>query len=70
MLRGYQKLISESIGGTTDMCVLAEVEDIMRHVIFHSTLDWQSGEQFKQGAIEAYEVYKEITASQANCYMN
>jgi len=34
----------------------AEVEDIMRHDIFHSTLDWQSRAQFDKGAREAYEL--------------
>ena len=34
------------------------IERIMRQVIFHSTLDWQTREQFDAGAIEAYEEYK------------
>jgi len=35
-----------------------EVEEIMRDVIFHSTLDWQTGAQFNKGAREAYQVYQ------------
>lgn len=34
----------------------AEVEDIMRHEIFHSTLDWQSRAVFDRGAREAYKL--------------
>ena len=52
----YRKTISEAIN-QTDPEVLREVEDIMRHEIFHSTLDWQTLEQLQQGAKEAYEVY-------------
>jgi len=54
-LRGYQKTISEATG-RTDPKELNAIEDMMRDVIFHSTLDWQSREQFIQGAIEAEEV--------------
>lgn len=56
-LRGYAATIAEAIG-TTDRATLAEVEDTMRHVIFHSTLDWQSAEEFKQGAREAFGLVK------------
>jgi len=30
------------------------IEELMRHEIFHSTLDWQTKEQFDAGAKEAY----------------
>lgn len=33
---------------------VAEVEDIMRHDIFHSTLDWQSRSQLQRAAVEAF----------------
>jgi hypothetical protein len=56
-LRGYAATIAEAIG-TTDRDTLAEVEDTMRHVIFHSTLDWQSAEEFRQGAREAFGLVK------------
>ena len=55
-LRGYQRSISKAIN-ITDVAIINEVEDIMRNDIFHSTLDWQSHEQFVQGAKEAYELY-------------
>jgi len=55
-MNGYQALISEATGCHAPN-VLSEVEDIMRNVIFHSTLDWQSREAFIQGAKDAFEVY-------------
>jgi len=30
------------------------IEDYMRNIIFHSTLDWQSKAQFNKGARESY----------------
>ena len=47
----------------TVQCSEAEatvVEEIMRSYIFHSTLDWQSVEEFESGAREAYAVMKEM----------
>ena len=54
-LRGYEKTISEATG-VTDRTDLAEIEDTMRHTIFHSTLDWQTKAQLMRGAREAWEV--------------
>lgn len=54
-LRGYAKSISEATG-VTDPLDLAEIEDNMRHIIFHSTLDWQPRKLFDQGAREAWEL--------------
>jgi hypothetical protein len=51
-LRGYAKTISEATG-VTDAEDLADIEDCMRHDIFHSTLDWA---QLARGAREAWEV--------------
>lgn len=36
-----------------------EIEELMRNVIFHSTLDWQTKAQFRRGALEANEVLLE-----------
>jgi len=36
-----------------------EAEEIMREEIFHSTLDWQSPEQFRAAAIEALAILRE-----------
>lgn len=54
-LRGYEKIINEATG-ITDRADIAEIEDTMRHVIFHSTLDWQTRAQLAKGAREAWEV--------------
>jgi len=45
----YRDLIS-SATGVTDPAMLARIEDYMRNVIFHSTLDWQSAAQLKRAA--------------------
>ena len=39
-----------------------EVESTMRHIIFHSTLDWLSQEEFDQGALEAWELNNTLKA--------
>jgi hypothetical protein len=39
------------------------VEEIMRSDIFHSTLDWQTIEEFESGAREAYAALKEMHES-------
>lgn len=54
-LRGYAWSISQATG-VTDPETLAEIEDSMRHDIFHSTLDWQTSAQFDKGAREAWEL--------------
>ncbi len=50
----YRNTIIEATGCTNDDA--AEIEDIMRHTIFHSTLDWQTRGQLIEGAREAQEV--------------
>lgn len=55
MLNGYEKIISEATG-VTNPADLAEIEDTMRHVIFHSTLDWQTRAQLQRAAREAWEI--------------
>jgi hypothetical protein len=52
----YAAIIAGAIG-TNDPAVLTEVEDLMRHTIFHSTLDWQSRALLEKGAREAYGIY-------------
>lgn len=54
-LYGYAKSISEATG-VTDLRDLTDIEDAMRHDIFHSTLDWQTKAQFNRGAREAWEL--------------
>lgn len=54
-LTGYQALIQEATG-VTDLEHIERIEDTMCHVIFHSTLDWQTREQLMQGAREALQI--------------
>ena len=51
----YTALIAAATGAPD--VHLATLENIMREEIFHSTLDWQSAEQFADGAREAYALY-------------
>lgn len=51
----YHQIITEATG-VTDFDDLDEIEDTMRHSIFHSTLDWQTREQLKTAAIEGWEI--------------
>lgn len=54
-LTGYQVLIQEATG-VTDLEHIERIEYTMRHVIFHSNLDWQSREQLQQAAREALQI--------------
>jgi hypothetical protein len=54
-LTGYQALIQEATG-VTALEHIERIEDTMRHVIFHSTLDWQTREQLQQAAREALQI--------------
>jgi hypothetical protein len=54
-LTGYQALIQEATG-VTDLEHIERIENTMRHVIFHSTLDWQTREQLQQAAREALQI--------------
>ncbi len=53
---GYHKFIHKATG-VTDVSVLAKLEDLMRTIIFNSTLSWQSEEELLAGARQAKEVY-------------
>ena len=45
----YHRFITEATG-ITDSAQLAVVEESMRQDIFHSTLDWQSADELRDGA--------------------
>lgn len=51
----YADVIIEATG-MTDLEMIAEIEDCMRHDIFHSTLDWQTRDQLHEAAMEAYRI--------------
>ena len=55
----YQKLITE-LTCITDPRNLAMIEDCMREDIFHSTLDWQTRDEFEDGAIKAIALLVEM----------
>jgi hypothetical protein len=42
----------------------AQIEDIMRNVIFHSTLDWQTREELEEAARLAVEVIRQAALLQ------
>lgn len=53
----YQKDIMCLLGCTPHDAAM--VEDIMRRFVFHSTLDWQSEQEFNKGAREAWQLLEE-----------
>ena len=65
-LRGYQKQIFEATKCKPEDA--AEIEELMRDVIFHSTLDWQTKAQFNKGAREAKEVLDYMRSPEGIAY--
>ena len=47
-----------------------EIENYMRDVIFHSTLDWQSKAQFNKGAKTAYKHILYLRSPEGVRYLN
>jgi hypothetical protein len=58
MLTYYRELIIAATGCTTEEA--AEIEDVMRNIVFHSTLDWQTSEEFVNGARLAQSVVRHM----------
>ncbi len=58
----YSSYYAKSIHEITkcDYQDLEEVEDVMRHSVVHSTLDWLTEEQFEVAALTAYDFLKSI----------
>lgn len=56
-MRGYETAIIEATGCGPEDAEL--IEDIMRNEVFHSTLDWQTREQFSVGARQAAQILSE-----------
>ena len=50
----YNRVIMDHLGCSADEAAM--VEDIMRNEVFHSTLDWQTAEQLRQGTREAWAI--------------
>jgi hypothetical protein len=53
----YEQIIAEATG-VDDLEIIAMIEGVMRHDVFHSTLDWQSREQLADGARAALALLK------------
>jgi hypothetical protein len=51
----YAELIAKATGAPAEL--LPILESIMRDEIFHSTLDWQSAAEFREGARKAHRIY-------------
>ena len=54
-LTAYKERIAEATGAPDT--ILPILENIMREEVFHSTLDWQSDEQFTAGARQALRIF-------------
>ena len=59
-MSAYMQMIIEDTG--CNAAGAAIIEDIMRNEIFHSTLDWQTRAQFRQGARKAAKVLEQNRA--------
>jgi len=66
-LKGYQKLIQEATNCKENE--VEAIEDIMRNVIVHSTLDWLSKPQFNKAAKEAHETYLFMESEEGKKHM-
>lgn len=53
----YEDMIAKATGAPPEL--LPILENIMRDEVFHSTLDWQSFAQFREGARKAHRIYLE-----------
>ncbi len=57
MMSAYNQMIIEDTGCNRDDAGM--IEDIMRNEVFHSTLDWQTRAQLRQGARKAARVLEQ-----------
>ena len=55
--------------GQTEPETLDEIEDTMRHIIFHSTLDWQTREELADGARDAWAVVSFMRSPAGEAYV-
>ena len=66
-VKGYREQIIEVTG--CDPLDAEVIEDYMRNIYFHSTLDWQSKAQFNKGARESYKDILWMRSSEGIEYM-
>ena len=67
-LKGYAKQIQ--LVTECPIKDVAEVEEYMRHIIFHSNLDWQTKRQFNKGARDAWSDIQFMRSPEGMKYMN
>ena len=56
-MSNYRELIKRATGCTDTEA--AQIEDVMRHDIFHSTLDWQTREELEEAARAAFNLIRQ-----------
>ncbi len=54
----YREIIRQATG--CNEVRAAEIEDVMRNVIFHSTLDWQTRKELEEAARMAAEILQQV----------
>jgi phosphoribosylaminoimidazole-succinocarboxamide synthase len=59
----YQQIIKRATNCSDAEVV--QIEDVMRNVIFHSTLDWQTREEFESGARLGLTIVRQMAAEDA-----
>ena len=66
MANTYQTMIMADTGCRPEEARM--IESIMRDDVFHSTLDWQSREQFRAGARQAADLFNQNRADYENFF--
>jgi hypothetical protein len=64
----YQDLISKATS-VTNLTDLNEIEDYMRNVYFHSTLDWQTKAQLNKAARQSWGEIKFMRSEEGKAYL-
>lgn len=64
----YEQLIVDATN--CPVADIAEIEDYMRHAIFHSTLSWQTKQQLNVAAIQAWKDIQWMRSPEGVAYMN
>lgn len=65
---GYADQISKATG-VTDVKDVQEIEDYMRDIYFHSTLDWLTAEQLNKGALESWYDIQYMRSPEGKAYI-
>lgn len=68
-MENYQTLISKATG-VDNAKDIAEIEDYMRHTVFHSTLDWLTPKEFNKGARTAWKDIQFMRSPEGQKYLS